>query len=57
MNTSLGAPCLGPFIPLRRLMEVVEGEAVLEDLRPYRDVPWIPQQVGAERERPLRTCL
>ncbi|CAL8383253.1 unnamed protein product [Arctogadus glacialis] len=44
MNTSLGAPCLGPFIPLRRLMEVVEGEAVLEDLRPYREVHWLPQQ-------------
>ncbi|KAJ3594058.1 hypothetical protein NHX12_006390, partial [Muraenolepis orangiensis] len=40
----LGAHCLLPLVPLRKLMEAVDGEGVLNDLRPYSDVHWFPQQ-------------
>ncbi|KAK0150058.1 Stereocilin [Merluccius polli] len=43
-NASLPPHCLLSFVPLRKLMEAVDGEAVLKDLRPYRDVHWFPQQ-------------
>ncbi|CAL8243225.1 unnamed protein product [Lota lota] len=36
--------CLSSFVPLRRLMEVAGGDAVLGDLRSYGDVHWFPQQ-------------
>ena len=47
-NASLLPHCLLSFVPLRKLMEAVDGEAVLKDLRPYRDVHWFPQQVSSQ---------
>ncbi|KAL1007308.1 hypothetical protein UPYG_G00084780 [Umbra pygmaea] len=36
--------CLVPFVPLRELIEAVDGGAILSDISLYRDLPWSPQQ-------------
>ncbi|KAM9366292.1 stereocilin [Symphorus nematophorus] len=36
--------CLLPFVPLRKLTETLNGEAILRDISLYRDILWSPQQ-------------
>ncbi|XP_045075601.1 stereocilin [Coregonus clupeaformis] len=48
--------CLLPFVPLRELIEVLDGETFLRNMSLYRDLPWSPQQrkcvVEELRQRP-----
>ncbi|KAM8894922.1 stereocilin isoform 3-T3 [Spinachia spinachia] len=36
--------CLLPFIPLRKLTEILDGKTVLRNVRLYRDIRWSTQQ-------------
>lgn len=44
-NFTVQLQCLLPFVPLRELIEVLDGETFLRDMSLYRDLPWSPQQV------------
>ncbi|XP_076595339.1 stereocilin [Chaetodon auriga] len=43
-NITQQANCLSPFIPLRKLAETLNGEAILRDISLHRDILWSPQQ-------------
>ncbi|XP_029001195.2 stereocilin [Betta splendens] len=43
-NITQRGTCLLPFVPLRELMEVADGEAILRRIGLYRDAQWSPQQ-------------
>ncbi|KAM7406187.1 hypothetical protein PAMP_000580 [Pampus punctatissimus] len=43
-NITQQVNCLLPFVPLRKLTEVLNGENILRDIRLYRDINWSPQQ-------------
>ncbi|KAJ7986178.1 hypothetical protein DPEC_G00348080 [Dallia pectoralis] len=43
-NITVKLHCLLPFVPLRELMDAVDGGTILRDLRLYRDLPWSHQQ-------------
>ncbi|XP_034143258.1 stereocilin [Esox lucius] len=55
-NFTVKLQCLLPFVPLRELMEAVDGETILKDMSLYRDLPWSHQQrkciVEELRQRP-----
>ncbi|XP_045888819.1 stereocilin [Micropterus dolomieu] len=36
--------CLLPFVPLRKLKEIFNGETILREISLYRDMQWSPQQ-------------
>lgn len=44
-NVTQQVNCLLPFVPLRKLTETLNGEAILRDISLYKDILWSPQQV------------
>lgn len=44
-NITQQVNCLLPFVPLRKLTEILNGETILRDVSLYRDIHWSPQQV------------
>ncbi|XP_069030487.1 stereocilin [Embiotoca jacksoni] len=36
--------CLLPFVPLRKLIQAMDGETIVRDISLYRDMHWSPQQ-------------
>lgn len=44
-NITQQANCLLPFVPLRKLIDAMNGETILRDISLYRDIHWSPQQV------------
>lgn len=44
-NITQQVNCLLPFVPLKKLMETLKGEAILRGLSISRDTLWSPQQV------------
>ncbi|XP_078113836.1 LOW QUALITY PROTEIN: stereocilin [Sander vitreus] len=43
-NITQQVNCLLPFVPLRKLTEILNGETILRDVSLYRDIRWSPQQ-------------
>ncbi|XP_022061624.2 stereocilin [Acanthochromis polyacanthus] len=43
-NITQQVNCLLPFVPLRKLIQVMNGETVLRGISMYRDINWSPQQ-------------
>lgn len=48
-NITQEVTCLLPFMPLKKLTELLDGETVLRNIRSYGDVLWSPQQVCVSR--------
>lgn len=44
-NVTQELNCLLPFMPLKKLTELLNGEAILRKIRTYADILWSPQQV------------
>uniref|UniRef100_A0A3P8T5S2 Stereocilin n=1 Tax=Amphiprion percula TaxID=161767 RepID=A0A3P8T5S2_AMPPE len=43
-NITQQVNCLLPFVPLRKLIQAMDGETVLRGISMYRDINWSPQQ-------------
>lgn len=44
-NVTQELNCLLPFVPLKKLTELLNGETILRNIRTYGDILWSPQQV------------
>ncbi|XP_030582129.1 stereocilin [Archocentrus centrarchus] len=43
-NTTLQVKCLLPFVPLRELMQTMNGKIISRGISVYKDIQWSPQQ-------------
>lgn len=44
-NITQEVACVLPFVPLKTLTELLNGETILRNIRWYGDIVWSPQQV------------
>lgn len=44
-NLTMEVNCLLPFVPLKKLTELLDGETILRNIRLFRNILWSPQQV------------